>query len=242
MSLIRLLSFFLFLFWGSLLIAQKNFVREQHVEIDDEKIKVKYQLPIDERSFPLYINLKIKNNKISPENVLGLGYTKGRGDQEIIWLYTADDFIRVEIEQLKLKVLATRAIYPIPTKTLLATFGTASLSLLVPGTVLLINNSKTNSDYKVYMENRDEEDAIWNNLGYSSRQDLYDTVNGRYQQGQILTMSGLVVLATGAYLYWALNKKSKKIEERFSLHPMMNLGRLSHSSKPFVSVYALWRF
>ena len=78
------------------------------------------------------------------------------------------------------------------------TLGTviSGFTLVTIGGITAINSS--NGDpYKTYRDNLDPDDGIWNQLGYSSRQDLYDKENNRYKLGQWLVIGGVAILISG---------------------------------------------
>ncbi len=114
-----------------------------------------------------------------------------------------------------------------------AGFGLAGLTVSAIGIIKLSQNSASNTDYKIYKSNSNPYDPIWQERGYSDRQDLYDTINDEYKNGQILTIGGVVILGVGTFIVTKLIKNNKirdKEKKSLCFYPIIEPNILANAS------------
>lgn len=215
-------KFFLLLFISmaisELSFAQhfKNFAKNEKVIVTDEQLKIRYDLPrTSTRGYHVSLRLKNQDN-FSPTAVFNTGEDISAGNgKEIIWIYTADDFTRSEVEALKFEVLAANGDVDRANETLsVASGGGVGLGMLIVGLITFTNNSTSHEHYKIYEGNTNPDDTVWRELGYNSRQDLYNTLNGKYQAGQWMSIGGALVVGGGYILFNSLKRKNDDLERK----------------------------
>ena len=213
---------------------RKNYATNVSKKVEESRMVVTYDIPNFNGNKTYAIDFQLKNSNIKPEilNGSGIGDNISAGNNlEITWNFSAEDYSRAEVAPLRVKVFAVDLSEEIIHTNAIRVgtgMGIVGLFLITSGLIQYSNNSSSNDDYKIYEINQDPNDPIWIGRGYSSRSDLYDTINRKYVNGQILAYTGTGILIIGTFIVKKIIKKNKENadqangfkSDRFSFSPV----------------------
>jgi hypothetical protein len=220
-----------FLFSCTALFAQyKNQAKNVRLFIDDEQVRILYDLP-SRVGAKYQVKLRIKKSSITPLRVIGEGENmSGGNDLEVIWPYPANNLTRQQVEDMKIELVAIDPSLPPSNRNIVIAsigFGSVGVGLITFGAIAM-SNAKNGDAYQTYQENRNPNDPVWADLGYTSsgdpREELYTDQNNKYKTGQVLMIAGGAVLVAGAIVAAKLLRKNKASRKNVTLYPMVDPG------------------
>ncbi|MEK7255914.1 MAG: hypothetical protein AAB316_14280 [Bacteroidota bacterium] len=204
------------------------------ITVDDDKVEIMNDLPANGSHRYFNVSLKTDNTEVRPRTYIsGTGTNiPAEANKKITWYYKRDGYNRQQISALRFQVMAldpledcskkssaTAQKRGIPPWAGLGTVGLTGLTLVTTGAIVT-SNASGNDDYKMYKENTDPNDPVWETLGYESRDDLYKQVNKDYKKGQwIMAAGGAVIAVGGAILVSRMISNSRGGGDRISVYP-----------------------
>lgn len=228
------------------LMAQKNYAEFVQQNLTDDKIEITYKVP---PNYNYIVSLETGDENIIARNVTGVGEVFGSPYMSVIWYYAEDGFDRVQIEPLKLRIVALsiekignssskggakppRGPRPSSGKGL----SFAGLGMIGAGAGLgifgYLQFAEGQSLYEDYKDNIDLESSFYTSSNpEQERNELFESANDKYTQGQILMYAGGGLAVIGGVLM-VISGRQNGNASRVQLQPWENLAQVPIKEAP----------